>query len=106
MSFGSSYSRTPSGCRPRGGVGTRAPPDGERGQSSSSSGELQRLTNHVLALQVFLGECAIRGKREFDSLAQVGASFSQARALRIRAGQLLDESDVALRHLLEDCGEL
>ena len=50
-------------------------------------------------LQIFFGQCPIGVESELDGLPQISTNFLESRSLGVRARKLLDEPDVAFRHL-------
>ena len=55
----------------------------------------ESLPNNSDARKFLFRQCAIAFEDQLDGLAEVGARFLERLALRIGAGQLLDEGDVA-----------
>jgi hypothetical protein len=62
-----------------------------------SRGQLQRLSNHSGASEVFFCQRPVRLKGQLDRLAEIGPGLLECRALGVGAGELLDEGDVAFR---------
>jgi hypothetical protein len=72
---------------------------------AASPRQPERLTNHVLPVNGFLRQCTIGLENKLNGLDQIGASFLQRRTLGVGTWKLLDEADVAERHLLKDGGQ-
>ena len=65
-----------------------------------------RLADDGPALEILPGERAVGLEDQEDGFAEVFSGLIEGSALGVGARQLLDESDEALGHVLEHCGQL
>ena len=67
--------------------------------------EMDRLLDGLFALDLLFDDLTPTLQDQPEGLLQILAGNLQGLALRVHAGYLLDEGDVSLGHLLENCRE-
>ena len=80
---------------PRAGIRNREPPSAGPRRDASCRRNGQQFADDFLPLQRLFSECAVRFQDEGDRLVQIYARLFQGRALGVRPGQLLNETDIS-----------
>ena len=103
--YGQSDPRRWNDCRLLGAACSRSAPGAGRARAVSRT-DLERLTDHGPCSGRLLGQLSIGIEDHCDRFLQIRARFVERGALRVGAGQLLNETDVPLGHLAEHGREL
>ena len=103
--YGQSDPRRWNDCRLLGAACSRSAPGAGRARAVSRT-DLERLTDHGPCSGRLLGQLSIGIEDHCDRFVQIRARFVERGALRIDAGQLLNEADLPLGHFAKDGREL
>src|SRR5438094_10205071 len=78
----------------------------ERGHAASRGRDCKALAYYRTRAEGLLSECTVGLEDQAYGVVEVGSGFLERRPLGVGARKLLNEGDVAFRHLLEHGGQL